>query len=183
MRIRIQFLAALLLCLLPAMSTADVARLTSSGFLIKHEIEVAAAPAKVFDSLVKQVGSWWNPEHTYSGAAKNLSIEARPGGCFCERLRNGGGVEHMRIVFVAPDEMIRMTGALGPLQGSGVAGSLTWTLTGTASGSKILLTYSAGGFMEGGFEPIAPAADAMLGQQLHRLKIFVETGSPTPAPR
>ena len=87
----------------------------------------------------------------------------------------------MRVVYIAPDEVIRMTGALGPLQSSGVAGSLTWTLTSTSNGSKILLTYSAGGFMEGGFEAIAPAADAMLGEQLQRLKTFVETGSPTPA--
>ena len=180
MRIRLRFMAAFLISLASRISSADVARVTSSGFLIRHEMDVAAPPAKVFDSL-KQVGSWWNPAHTFSGVAKNLFIEARPGGCFCERLRNGGGVEHMRVVYIAPDEVIRMTGALGPLQSSGVAGSLTWTLTSTSNGSKILLTYSAGGFMEGGFEAIAPAADAMLGEQLQRLKTFVETGSPTPA--
>ena len=181
MRIRIRFLAALPICLLASIASADVAHVTSSGFLIRHEMEVAAPPGKVYDSLVKQVGSWWNPAHTFSGLAKNLSIEARPGGCFCEGLRNGGGVEHMRVVYVAPDETIRMSGALGPLQSSGVAGSLTWSLTSTPKGSKIVLTYSAGGFIDGGFERIAPAADSMLGEQLHRLKNFVETGSPTPA--
>jgi len=34
--------------------------------------------------------------------------------------------------------------------------------------------------MEGGFEKMAPAADGMLGEQVQRLKLFVETGSPTP---
>lgn len=46
MRIRIRFLVAFLLYLLPAVSSADVARLTSSGFLIKHEIDGSpAAPS------------------------------------------------------------------------------------------------------------------------------------------
>ena len=51
--------------------------------------------------------------------AKNLSIDARPGGCFCEKLPNGGGVEHARVVYVAPREVLRLSGALGPLQGVG----------------------------------------------------------------
>jgi uncharacterized protein YndB with AHSA1/START domain len=183
MRIRIGFLAASLIGLGATLSSADVTRSTPSGFSIRHEIEVTAPPSKVYDSLVKFVGSWWNPAHTYSGMAKNLSIDAVPGGCFCERLKNGGGVEHMRIVYVAPDEVLRMTGALGPLQSSGVAGSLTWTLVSTRSGSKVVLTYNAGGFVEGGFDKIALAADSMLAEQLFRLKTFVETGSPTPPQR
>jgi uncharacterized protein YndB with AHSA1/START domain len=182
MRCRPAILSFLLVCSLPVVASARVTRVTSSGFLITHEADVAAPPFKVFDSLVRQVGSWWNPEHTWSGSAKNLSIDAHAGGCFCEKLANGGGVEHMRIVFVAPDEMIRMTGALGPLQSSGIAGSLTWAITKTTSGSKVILTYSVGGFMDGGFEQIAPAADGMLGEQFGRLKMFVETGSPTASP-
>jgi hypothetical protein len=33
--------------------------------------------------------------------------------------------------------------------------------------------------MQGGFEKIAPIVDAVLGEQLARLKAFVETGKPT----
>ena len=79
-------------------SKADVVQVNSTGFLVRHEVNVKAAPAKVYDALVGQVGSWWDPQHTYSGDSKNLAIDARPGGCFCERLENGGGIEHMRIV-------------------------------------------------------------------------------------
>ena len=39
------------------------------------------AGGEVYDALVGQIGSWWNPEHTYSHDAKNLSIDPRPGGC------------------------------------------------------------------------------------------------------
>jgi len=84
------------------------------------------------------------------------------------------------VVYVAPGEVIRMVGALGPMQQSGLAGSLTWRFANSFGGTKLTLTYSVGGFMEGGFEKMAPAADGMLGEQVQRLKLFVETGSPTP---
>jgi hypothetical protein len=129
--------------------------------------------------LVQQVGGWWNPAHTYSGDSKNLSIDARPGGCFCEELPNGGGVEHLRVVYLVPDEMLRLIGGLGPLQASGVVGSFSWTLTDSGSSTTVEVTYVVGGFMEGGFERIAPAVDGVIGEQVHRPKLFVETGRPT----
>src|SRR6267154_1266310 len=145
----------------------------------KFGVNVNAAVAKVYDVLVGQVGSWWNPEHTYSHDAKNLSIDPRPGGCFCEKLPNGGGVEHLRVVYVAPPEVLRLSGGLGPLQGSGVAGSMTWKLTGDGDHTRVQLSYSVGGFIVGGFDKIAPAVESMLNEQLNRLKQFAETGKPT----
>jgi uncharacterized protein YndB with AHSA1/START domain len=142
---------------------------------------VKAPSAKVYDALIGQIGLWWNPEHTYSHDAKNLSIDPRPGGCFCEKLPNGGGIEHLRVVYIAPNETVRLSGALGPLQASGVAGSMTWKLTGAAENTHVQLSYSVGGFISGGFEKIAPAVEAMLREQLDRLRMFVETGKPTAA--
>ena len=63
------------------------------GFSIRHVVEVAAPPARVWDALI-QPGRWWDPAHTWSGEARNLRIEPRPGGCFCEDLPDGG-VRHM----------------------------------------------------------------------------------------
>jgi uncharacterized protein YndB with AHSA1/START domain len=165
--------------LLVAGSSRASAQVTSNGFLVSHEVHIAAAPRNVYDALVGQVGAWWNPGHTFSGDARNLSIDARPGGCFCERLPDGGGLEHLRVVFVAPGEMVRMSGALGPLQASGVTGSLTWKLTPASGGTTVRLSYSVGGFIEGGFDKMAPAVEGVLGEQLRRLELFVETGKPT----
>jgi uncharacterized protein YndB with AHSA1/START domain len=171
-------LALLMLSGAPAQSTPQVA---SNGFLVKFEVSVNAPPSKVYDALVGQVGSWWNPEHTYSHDAKNLSIDPRPEGCFCEKLPNGGGIEHLRVVYIAPPQFVRFSGALGPLQASGVAGSMTWKLTDGPDNTRLELSYSVGGFIPGGFEKIAPAVEAMLREQLDRLKMFVETGKPTKA--
>jgi uncharacterized protein YndB with AHSA1/START domain len=160
----------------PAQSAPEV---TSNGFAVKFDVSVNAPAGKVYEALVGQVGSWWNPEHTYSHDAKNLSIDARPGGCFCEKLPNGGGIEHLRVVYVAPPQVVRFSGALGPLQASGVAGSMTWKLTGDGDHTRVQLSYIVGGFIVGGFDKIAPAVESMLNEQLNRLKQFAETGKPT----
>jgi len=169
-------LALVLLFGTPAQSAPEIA---PNGFLVKLDVSINAPAGKVYEALVGQVGSCWNPEHTYSHDAKNLSIDARPGGCFCEKLPNGGGIEHLRVVYVAPPQVVRFSGALGPLQASGVAGSMTWKLTGAADSTRLDLSYSVGGFIPGGFEKIAPAVEAMLREQFDRLKLFVETGKPT----
>jgi hypothetical protein len=43
----------------------------------------------------------------------------------------------------------------------------------------VRLSYSVGGFIEGGFDKMAPAVEGVLGEQLRRLELFVETGKPT----
>ena len=172
-------LCALALIMLSGTLAQSAPQVTSTGFLVKFEVSVNAPAGKVYEALVGQVGSWWNPEHTYSHDAKNLSIDARPGGCFCEKLPNGGGIEHLRVVYVAPPQVVRFSGALGPLQASGVAGSMTWKLTDGPDSTRLELSYSVGGFIQGGFDKIAPAVEAMLREQLDRLKLFVETGKPT----
>ena len=58
---------------------------------------------------------WWSKDHTYSGDAARMSLQLRPGGCFCETLDGGGGIEHMRVTFVQPGERVVLTGSLGPL--------------------------------------------------------------------
>jgi len=172
-------LGTLVLVVLAWTPTQSTPQVTQNGFVVKLEVNVNAPAAKVYDALVGQVGSWWNPEHTYSHDAKNLSIDARPGGCFCEKLPKGGGIEHLRVVYVAPPQVVRFFGALGPLQASGVAGSMTWKLTGAADTTRLDLSYSVGGFIPGGIEKMAPAVEAMLREQLDRLKLFIETGKPT----
>ena len=184
MRRRMVLLAPLLCAALVSTTLpAEVMSIGPSGFAVKHEVSVKASPGPVYDALTVKVGSWWNPEHTFSKDAKNLSIAAVPGGCFCEKFPDSGGVQHMTVVYAAPGKALRMTGAIGPLQGSGLAGSMTWDLAKSEAGTKLVVTYGIGGYMAGGFEKIAPLVDAVIGEQVGRFKAFVETGSPVPAAR
>jgi uncharacterized protein YndB with AHSA1/START domain len=160
----------------------EVLEATPGGFSVKTTVSIAAPRARVYDALVQAVGRWWDPEHTYSGDAANLSIDPRPGGCFCEKLAQQGAVQHGMVVLAIPAKTLRLSGAIGPLQESGVAGSLTFDLAEREGATDVAMTYSVGGYRQGGLQTLAPLVDTVLGTQLRRLKDFVEKGTPAPSP-
>jgi uncharacterized protein YndB with AHSA1/START domain len=160
-------------------TSAAVIDIAPSGIAVKNEVLVTASPDAVYAALLHDVGRWWNGKHTYSGDSANLSIDARPGGCFCEKLAGDGGVEHARVIALIPASLVRMSGALGPLQSSGLAGTLTWKFTAANGGTKVEMSYSVGGYLEGGFQPIAAPVDGVLRDQLERLKAYVESHKAT----
>ena len=175
----LELIGSLVLVLFGAtFARAAVVDSTQAGFLVRSEAVVGAAPDSVYRALVRRIGDWWDAEHTFSGDSHNLSLDATPGGCFCESLPQGGGVRHLTVVFASPGRRLRLIGALGPLQGAGVAGSLTWSLSPAPGGTRVELDYSVGGYYPGGLATLAPAVDTVLGEQLTRLKRFVETGRP-----
>jgi uncharacterized protein YndB with AHSA1/START domain len=159
-------------------ASAAVAETTPVGFGVMSTVTTAATPKKVYSALTHDIGKWWNAEHTYSGDSHNLSMPSKVGGCFCERVSHGGAVEHAHVIMLIPDSQVRMTGAFGPLQSSGLVGTLSYKISPAGTGSKIEMTYNVGGYMHGSFENIAPAVDEVLTDQLTRLKTFAETGKP-----
>ncbi|HEX4301987.1 MAG TPA: SRPBCC domain-containing protein [Rhizomicrobium sp.] len=158
---------------------AAVTESDAGGFAIQQTVHIAAPPDKVYAALIVPA-KWWDARHSYSGSAANLSIDAHGGGCFCETLPNGGSVEHAEVVVAMPGEMLRLRGPLGPFQGEGVDGALTFTLKAGAGGTEMTLDNVIGGHMRGGFADWPKRADAMLADQMSRLKVYLETGSPEP---
>ena len=164
--------------ILPLGVRAEVVDSIATGFEVRSTASIAASPDSVYRALVYRISDWWDPEHTWSWNAKNVSIDPRPGGCLCEKLPGGGGVEHMTVIYVAPGKLLRMRGALGPMQASGLSGVMTWEFKSVADGTTVEQTYSIGGFYKGGLQALAPVVDSVLGGQLRRLKLFIETGTP-----
>jgi len=148
-----------------------------SGFEVGHVTEIAAPSARVWKAL-GQIGAWWNPKHTFSGDSRNLTLELKPGGCWCETLEGGGGVRHMTVVAVRPGQSIVLEGALGPLQATGAMGHMTWTLHDMGARTTITVRYDVGGYVSGGLEKLATPVDSVLAEQAERLKLYVETGKP-----
>jgi uncharacterized protein YndB with AHSA1/START domain len=157
---------------------AEVVESRPDGFVVRTVATIAATPAKVYDSLVKDVGRWWDPAHTYSADASNLSIDARAGGCFCEKLADQGGVQHMTVAVAMPGRMLRLVGGLGPLQDSGTSGALTFALAEKDGRTLLTMTYIVGGYLKGGLEAVAAPVDGVLATQVQRLQNYVERGSP-----
>ena len=144
---------------------AKVVESGPAGFTSEHRATLAMPPAEAWARLVA-VGSWWDGAHSYSGAAANLTLEPRAGGCWCEALADGGSVEHMRVAMAMPGKLLRLTGGLGPLQERPVAAVLTFTLAAKATGTEIVATYRVGG---AGLEALAAPVDGVLGHQVARL--------------
>lgn len=162
----------------PATVRSEVVDSTAHGFTVKTVVTIAADEAKVYHDLVANVGVWWDPAHTYSHNARNLSITDKAGGCFCEKLKDGGSVQHMRVVFAEPGKALRMHGGLGPLQALAVDGSLTWELKKSGKGTELTVTYAVGGYRPGGLAALAAPVDNVLREQVMRLQKFIETGKP-----
>lgn len=151
-----------------------------SGFALERTVHIAATPDHVYSALI-QPSKWWNSAHTFSGNAANLSLEVKAGGCLCENW-SGGSVQHLIVVYAMPGKMLRLRGALGPFQGQGMDGALTFTLKPDAGGTNLQMENVMGGFMKGGLSKWPPLADSMLAEQMLRLKAYVETGAPSVAP-
>lgn len=153
---------------------AEVKSATEAGFEVSAIVTVAASPGQAYAALIAPA-KWWSAAHSYSGDAANLSIEPRAGGCFCEKLKNGGAVEHLRVVYVEPGRMLRLQGGLGPLQGEAAVGTLTWTIAAApAGGATITQSYVVAGYIRGGTAKLAAPVDAVLAEQLSRLKAHLD---------
>jgi hypothetical protein len=150
-------------------AAAEVIDSGENGFSVSHSIEIPAQPSMVYQTMTVAIDEWWNGDHSWSGDAANLYLKPEIGGCFCERLPNGGRVEHLRIIYLSPGQEIRFDGALGPLQKMAVNGRMLWKIEAIDCGSKVSFTYHVNGFLEGGFVALAPAVDAVIGEQLSRL--------------
>ncbi|MFM5893650.1 MAG: SRPBCC family protein [Novosphingobium sp.] len=177
-------LAALLLAAPPVPARAEVVAQSDAGFVIKHSIEVAADQQAVWKALIAPA-KWWSSDHTWSHDAANLYLDAQGSGCFCEKLpkpadapadQRNGSVEHMHVLYADPQRgVLRMSGALGPLQGEALNGTLTIELKKTETGTRLEMEYVVGGYMRMKSEEIAPAVDTVLGQQLTSLAKLFET--------
>jgi len=161
-----------------APAAAEVKSATPNGFEVATTVTIAG-PADLVYGALGEVGRWWSSSHTFSRDAANLSIELRAGGCFCERLKDGGSVQHLQVVYAAPGAGLRLRGALGPLQMEGVDGTLSWALKPGEGGTDVTQSYVVGGYIRSGMEQWAPRVDRVLDEQLQRLKSFVE-GKPPP---
>lgn len=169
---------AALACATPA--AAEVTSQSDVGFATIGGITVAATPGEAWAALTEPK-LWWSPEHSWSGDAVNLSLDPRAGRCFCEALAGGGSAEHMRVIYAVPGQQLRMAGGLGPLQSEALAATLSVTLESQAGGAKIDWTYKVGGYTDLPLEKIAPAVDAVVSEQFHRLAVHLGSGAAVPA--
>ncbi len=155
---------------------AELAETGEHGFTIRHALDVAVEPAAAYAALI-DVAAWWDPEHSYSGDAASLSLDAAAGGCFCE-VWDGGSVVHAQVLQVFENASLRMTGALGPLQAMGLSSIHEWTLEPIADATRITYVNRVRGWPGDDLEALAPIVDGVQVGQMERLRRYIATGDP-----
>ena len=168
----------LLFTVLAALSTpaaGEVADSAANGFTYKLTLHLSVPPPAAYQRLL-EIGAWWGSEHTFSGDARNMTLDAKPMGCWCEKLPNRGGVRHMQVVNVVPGKSLVMTGGVGPLQSMGSAGSMTLNFSPEQGGTKLDITYAVAGYLPAGMNTLAPMVDQVFTSQFLRFKSYVDTG-------
>lgn len=174
---QLPLLAVIAACLASAWPAAAAVQEAKEGsFTNQSAVLVDVSPESAYKAL-RRVAAWWDPAHTWSGSAQNLSLDARAGGCFCERLAQGGTVQHARVLFAQPGKLLRMEGALGPLQEMAVTGILTFGLAPDGKGTRITMTYRVAGGLTMDGTKLAPLVDQVMTGQLERLRTYANSGA------
>ena len=152
---------------------AGVTESRETAFSIQSTVTIKGPPATVFREL-GEVSRWWHPEHTWSGSASNMSLQMQAGGCFCEKLPDGGSIQHGRVIYVQPGVMLRLDSPLGPLQEMPVTGVLTFKLEPAIGGTLVTMTYRVSGALTMESAKLAPIVDSVMTTQLERLRTHVD---------
>lgn len=159
--------AAALLVAAPA--TAEVVQSGEHGFDLRHSVTVPSPPTEAMRDFAAPAG-WWDGAHSYSGDSANLAMTLEPGGCFCEQLPGGGGIEHLRVTYVDPGKRLVLTGSLGPLLYAATAGVMDVQFKPAGQGTEMILTYRVAGFANGGAAKLAPLVDQVIGEAVERYR-------------
>ena len=173
------FCAATAVLAISAPAAAEVKNATETGFNVVHFAAVSAEPDIIWKRLIAPK-TYWSKTHSWSGSSDGFYIDAQAGGCFCELFQEKGAdgktittgsVEHMRVIFAQPGKVLRMQGALGPLQSEAILGTLTVAMEPLkdGKGTKLSFSYVVGGHMRYKVADIAPAVDKVLGEQFKSL--------------
>lgn len=169
--------ALLLLTLLAFPAHAEVTSVSPNGFVSTFRQEVKASPADAF-AAIGQLPKWWNARHSYSGKNENLRFGMKAGDCFCEDWGEGHSIEHARVLLVMQGQLVRMQGALGPLQELGATGILTLSTAQSEGKTYVRMVYRVTGSPDSNFEKLAPVVDRVMGEQFSRWARFADGSTP-----
>ena len=156
---------------------AETSNVSGSGFTVTHSFVVAAEPEQVWQAFT-QLPRWWNSAHSWSGQSSNMSLDVAAGGCWCERWGTGQSAMHGRVLLALPGSVLRLQAWLGPLQEMPVSGVLTFGTAKRDGQTRLRVTYRVAGAADAGLDKLAAPVDEVIGEQVKRLKAFVETGKP-----
>lgn len=160
---------SLALLLMPSVLQAKVEASDDNHFIAKHDV-IVPLDTQASYRLLGKPSRWWNPEHTWSGDAKNMRLQLKAGGCFCE-VWNGNSVMHAQVILAQPGSVLRLQGGFGPLQDMAVNAVLTYKLKKEPDGTHVEMIYRVSGNPGHKLPSLAGIVDKVLGEQLEGFRI------------
>jgi len=176
MSVAANFFLVLMVLVSSVNAHCEVIFVAETGFIIQNKIQVNSNKEETWNVFTRQVQQWWPSDHTWWGDAGILTIDTHAGGCFCEK-SGKKSAEHMQVSYVDPNNIMRMTGGLGPLQGMGMFGALEWSFNTNKHGTEVTMTYKVNGISPEGFTELAPIVDRVQAIQLNGLEDFVRANN------
>lgn len=155
---------------------ARVAQSAPDSFVSTSEAVLPLPPDQVWLALLNW-SAWWDPAHSYSGAAGTLDLQAEAGGALQERWA-GGSVRHAVVLSAMPPALLRLAGGFGPLQALPVNAVLDFSLKAQGNGTRITMTYRVAGSAMARLDTLAAPVDAVMSAGFARLVRFANTGDP-----
>ena len=152
-----------------APASAEVISRSADGFVLRFAVGVEAVPADVV-AAVSELPQWWDPAHTYTGDAANLSLAFEEGGCWCERLADGTIFEHAVVTGIMADG-VTMTAPLGPLHGKATKAELTFGSEAGNRGRLVTVDFVIEGPGLGAFaDPVNGVMDGAFDRFVHQIE-------------
>ena len=153
---------------LPLFAHSEVVEASPAHFTLHLAAETELTPDQVWTRLIEP-SSWWLSEHTYSGSADHLSLDAQAGGLWREDW-DIGSVQHGTILQARPGKTLVLSAPFGPLQGLAVTSVWTISLTPTdAGGTRITFDHVTNGTAASNLHELAPAVDYVKSEALKSL--------------
>lgn len=147
---------------------AEIVTASDDHFTLKLEATTELTPEQVWERLIVPA-EWWQSDHSYSGDAANLSLDATAGGLWREDWE-GGSVWHGTVLQAQPQKTLSLSAPFGPLQGMAVTSIWTITLEPIeAGGTMIRFDHVTNGSSASNLAEIAPAVDFVKAQALAAL--------------
>lgn len=156
-------LIAASLALMAQPASAEVVARSENGFTLRFVTTVAADADRIPASL-EALPLWWDGAHSYTGDAGNLSLDLRPGGCWCEKMPDGTDFDHGRTTSVGP-ERILFHAPFGPLRRPATKADLELTWREEADGLTLVWTMTVEGT---GVGAMADPVDGVMGAGFQR---------------
>ena len=159
---------SLLLFSMSGAAMAEVVTASPDHFTLKLQAESDLTPEEVWARLIVP-SEWWQSDHTYSGDANNLSLDAQAGGLWREDWA-GGSVWHGTVIQAHENKSLILSAPFGPLQGLAVTSVWTTTLTPNEDGGTVItFDHVTNGTQASGLDQMAPAVDFVKGAALASL--------------